>query len=120
MAELLRVEPTRSHLTGDPDGYAWFVFDDGRSYHRRLDAQEQSERGPIIMSDNIDAVMSHADGKTYTSKSALYRSYKPDGNPQGVRYECIGEQIAKPFERPKRDKAAARRAIDRTLSEMGI
>lgn len=120
MAELLRVEPTKSHVTGEPDGCAWFVFDDGRSYHRRLDAQEQSDRGPMIISDNIDAVVSQADGKTYTSKASLHRSYRADGNPQGVRYECIGEHVAQPFKRPPRDKAKAREAVTRTLQEMGL
>lgn len=74
----------------------------------------------MIISDHIDAVVSHADGKTYDSKSALFRSYRPEGNPQGVRYECIGERVAEPFKRPERDKAKAREAVNRTLQEMGL
>lgn len=120
MAELLRVDPTKSHITGEPDGFAWYVFDNGRSYHRPIDAQEQSERGPMIISDTMEPIMSHADGKVYSSKAALYQSYKPEGNPQGVRYECIGEHVAKPYERPKRDREASMRAVSRTLEEMGI
>lgn len=120
MAELLRVEETKSHISGEPDGWAWFIYDDGRSYHRRLAAQEDGPRSAMIISDTIDPVLSHADGKMYSSKSALYATYKPDGNPQGVRYECIGEHVAQPYQRPKADAASRHRAIDRTLSEMGM
>lgn len=82
-----------------------------------LDARHSSA---MIISDHIDPVLSHADGRMYDSKSALYRTYRPEGNPQGVRYECIGEKIAEPYKRPARDKNLAREAVARTLSEMGF
>lgn len=118
MAELICVEPTKSHLTGEPDGFAWFKFDDGVSLHRRLDRGESTSSGLVIMSDHIDAVRSMADGKTYDSKSALYRSYTPDGNPQGVRYECVGNENTSKFTRPTRDKAKAIEAVKRALGEL--
>lgn len=116
MAELLRVEPGLFN----PDTEAWFVYDDGRRYLRPIHARETVERGPSIMSDHIDAVLSHADGKMYDSKSALYRSYRADGNPQGVRYECIGERVAEPYKKAKPDTAGQMQAINRAMSEAGI
>ena len=74
----------------------------------------------MVISDHIDAVLSHADGKTYESKSALYHSYKPEGNPQGVRYECIGERVAEPFKRQTASKEQRREATKRALEQMGI
>lgn len=115
MPELVRVEPALFR----PDEQAWFVYDDGRKCLRPL-VRETVERGPSIISDHIDAVMSHADGRMYDSKSALARTYRPDGNPQGVRYECIGEHVAKPFARPKEDPRRRHAVIERTLQEMGI
>lgn len=119
MASLVRIEPSKFCA-----GEAWFVFDDGRSLLRKIDREQNESRSdfptPMIASDHIDPVMSMADGKYYDSKSALYRTYKPDGNPQGAAYECIGEHVAKPFERPKVDKAKRREAVDRALHDMGI
>lgn len=74
----------------------------------------------IVQSDYIDPVLSHADGKMYDSKAALFRSYRADGNPQGVRYECVGERVAEPYKRAPRDKAKAREAVTRTLEKMGL
>jgi hypothetical protein len=77
-------------------------------------------RAPMVISDHIDAVVSHADGKTYESKSALFRSYRADGNPQGIRYECVGERVAEPYKRPQADRNKARDAVTRTLQQMGL
>jgi hypothetical protein len=83
-----------------------------------LDARHIS--APMVISDHIDACVSHADGKTYDSKSALFRSYRADGNPQGVRYECVGERVAEPFKRPVARKEDRIQAVKRTLDQMGI
>jgi hypothetical protein len=116
MAELLRVEPGLFR----PETEAWFIYDDGRRYLRPIAAQETGPKGPMIISDHIDACISHADGKTYDSKSALFRSYRPEGNPQGVRYECVGNETAKPFKRPAPQHRERMEAINRAASEMGI
>ena len=94
------------------------MADDAWSEKQDFDARHVQTA--MVMSDHIDPILSHADGKMYDSKSALYRSYKPEGNPQGVRYECVGEKVVKPFERPKRDKEKAMQAVKRTLDQMGI
>lgn len=118
MAELIQVEPTKSHLTGEPDGFAWFKYDDGRSYHRKVCRQENNSAGITIMSDHIDPIRSMADGKTYDSKSALYRTYQPDGNPQGIRYECMGNEDTSKFTAPKRNKQHSIDAIKRALGDL--
>ncbi len=119
MANLVRIDP--SLFRADE---AWFVFDDGRQYLRKLEQEDNAARSdfptPRIMSDHIDPVKSMADGKTYDSKSALYRTYRADGNPQGIRYECVGNEDTSKFNRPKRDKAKAMEAVHRAASEMGI
>lgn len=118
MAELLRIEPSKFC-----EGEAWFVFDDGRSYLRPIDAQEHASSAPMIIKDTMDETLSHADGKIYTSKAALYASYRENGNPQGVRYECVGEKVAEPYKRPARtteDRHRAMQSVTRTLDEMGI
>lgn len=45
---------------------------------------------PMMIRDSIDPVQSMADGRWHESKSSLYRSYRADGNPQGVDYEVQG------------------------------
>lgn len=119
MANLVRIEPALFNADE-----AWFVFDDGRKYLRKRQPSENSARSdfptPMIMSDSIDPVKSMADGKIYDSKSALYRTYRPDGNPQGIRYECVGNEDTSKFTPLKRDKAKAMEAVHRAASEMGI
>lgn len=119
MANLVRIEP--SLFRADE---AWFIFDDGRQCLRKREVSENRCRAdlptPMIMSDSIDPIKSMADGRTYDSKSALYRTYRADGNPQGIRYECVGNEDTSKFTPLKRDKAKAMEAVHRAASEMGI
>lgn len=115
MANLLRIEPGMFH----PDKEAWFVYDDGRRYLRSIEPQEEAWRGPMLISDSIGPVVSQADGKTYDSKSALYRSYTPGGNPQGQRYEVIGEQQAKPFVKERSSREGRAKAIMQAREQLG-
>lgn len=75
-----------------------------------------------VRSDSIGPVKSQADGKVYDSLSGLYGSYEPGGNPQGIKYECVGNDTASltNFTPPPRDDAKAHEAIQRTLQEAGI
>lgn len=57
---------------------------------------------PMLIADTIDPVMSHADGKTYTSKAALRGTYKPGGNPRGIAFEEVGNETASIGSRPQR------------------
>ncbi len=56
-----------------------------------------------------------ADGKMYDSLSALRRTYRADGNPQGEEYIEIGNQEIRqtPPERKKLDKAEVATIVDK-------
>lgn len=114
MAELVRIEPALFR-----EDEAWFVYDNGRQILRKLHMDDAGQRAPMIISDHIDAVQSMANGKYYESKSGLYASYRPDGNPQGIRYECVGNEDTTKFEKPKRDQYRAIQALERARQEMG-
>ena len=47
---------------------------------------------PQLIRDFDEPVQSMADGQFYTNKAALRRSYRADGNPQGIAYEEVGSQ----------------------------
>jgi hypothetical protein len=95
MANLLRIEPTKSHVTGEPDGNGWFVFDNGRKYHRPLEREANHSRSsfpcPMIRRDSIDPCMG-PDGQMHDSLSSYRRSLRPDGNPQGESYLELGNE----------------------------
>lgn len=119
MANLVRIEPALFRADE-----AWFIFDDGRKCLRKREEPVNNARSnfptPMVVRDFDQPVLSHADGRHYTSKLGLERSYRAENNPQGVNYACVGEKEIKPFERPKRDKTKAMEAVARTLDEMGI
>lgn len=75
--------------------YQWVMMANGRSAFRKVAGQALPKRSdfpcPLIRSDNIAPVQSMADGKMYDSMSALRKTYRADGNPQGVEYQEIGD-----------------------------
>lgn len=73
----------------------------------------------IDTSDDQEALVSMADGKTYTSKAKMRESYKASNNPQGVNFIEVGHETrAKPQVKPKPDRAAIKDSVDRAYSEM--
>jgi hypothetical protein len=68
--------------------------------------------GPMIISDQIE-LKSMVDGETYTSKSALRRSYRERG------YVEIGNEEQK-IEKPKPDRKAIRNAVGKAMNRAGI
>lgn len=104
MPELLRVEPSKFC-----QGEAWFIFDDGRKCLRKLDQGPAPARSsfptPALFKDTIDPCRG-MDGKMYDSLSGYRKTLRPDGNPQGERYNEIGNEELKPvthtFDRAKR------------------
>lgn len=68
---------------------------------------------PMFISDSIDPVQSMADGKWYDSKQALHRTYRADGNPQGVEYTVVGDHKAKKGHTPSTIKSKAERQKER-------
>lgn len=72
---------------------------------------------PMISGDSIGQhVQSAADGKWYDSKAALRATYMPSGNPQGIRYNEVGNEvqpIAPPPDRTADIAKTVARAIER-------
>lgn len=68
----------------------------------------------IDRSDEQPPLVSYADGRIYTSRSAMRQSYKASNNPQGVNYVELGnEPRAKGAPKPKPDRAAIKEAVQR-------
>lgn len=97
--------------------YDWFTLDDGRSVYRKAGRQPRGERSdfpaPMILSDKIEPVQSMADGKTYDSMAALRRTYRADGNPQGVEYTEVGDAERSGPETPKVTKEECAVLLDK-------
>lgn len=74
----------------------WFTLPDGRQVYRRVPtsvvARSDTLAIPYFKKDQIEPCVSQADGKTYDSLSALRRTYRADGNPQGKEYVEIGNE----------------------------
>lgn len=75
----------------------------------------QRDRGPgrTVPDEMPHAVQSMADGKWYTSRSALRATYRASGNPQGIQYTEVGNDPAR-LKQPERrmpDKAGIVEAI---------
>lgn len=68
---------------------------------------------PMVVSDAIECV-SMGDGKTYTSKRALRRSYREQGLVE------VGDQKQTPKPRKMPDKRGIRDSIDRAFAQVGI
>lgn len=73
--------------------YDWFALPNGRSVYRKVEHQPRARSGlacPMIIKDFDEPVQSMADGQFYSNKAALRRTYRADGNPQGIEYQEIG------------------------------
>lgn len=120
MAEIVRIEPTKSHTTGKPDGFAWFVFDNGRSMHRKIDREPEPARSsfpaPMIRRDRIDPCLG-MDGKMHDSLASYRRSLRADGNPQGENYIELGNESLKPVEHTF-DRGERREDIKAALADV--
>lgn len=57
------------------------------------------------------AVQSMADGRYYSSRSALRRTYRASGNPQGVHYTEVGNDPAR-FKQPEPYRGNERGVMD--------
>lgn len=72
--------------------------------------------GPMIISDQIELQAQH-DGKMYTSKSALRRSYRQKGYVE-VGNEWLNKDFSKPA--PKVDRKAVHAAVRKAAARVGI
>ena len=73
---------------------------------------------PMLIHGFVEPVKSMADGKYYSTKSALEASYKASGNPQGKDYDCIGDDPMPTFKRPKSDRKATRDAVEKAIDDV--
>lgn len=78
--------------------YRWYDNGKGRSVYRPVPVETRKARSdlstPYFISDTLDdALYSGADGKQYTSKSALRSSYKAANNPRGIEFTEVGNDI---------------------------
>ncbi|GAB6854048.1 hypothetical protein [Asaia astilbis] len=102
--------------------YAWFDNGNGRQVFRRVLPPSLARSDlpcPMIISDTIDPTESMADGNTYTSKTALRRTYRPDGNPQGREYVEVGND-QRPHEQKRgsvtRDRSKSSEIIQKAMA----
>jgi hypothetical protein len=71
----------------------------------------------VLATDTLDQpVKSMADGKYYDSKAALRSTYKPSGNPDGIRYVEVGNETQPIAAKPKRDDAAITTTLQKALA----
>lgn len=89
--------------------YAWFDNGKGRQIYRPVRVEGESKRSdlatPYFITDTLsDALYSGADGKQYTSKSALRESYKAANNPRGIDFIEVGNDTS--FNPPKEIKTS--------------
>lgn len=102
--------------------YAWFDKGNGRSVYRRV--RDDAPRAPSafprpgLALDTLDEPLySGADGKLYTSKSALRASYLPSGNPDGIRYDEVGNETV-PHTPPEPDTKGIDDSINRAIARL--
>jgi hypothetical protein len=71
-----------------------------------------------VIKDEMPPTRSMADGQIYTSKSAMRRSYRASGNPQGREFVEVGNDPARfrQPEPPKPDPKAINDSIDRAFA----
>lgn len=101
--------------------YRWYSNGKGRSVYRPVPV-ERGERShlscPALSLDTIEPTISQADGKEYTSKSALRATYRAENNPQGINYIEIGNEVLPSFTPPKRDDMKALEVIERAEADV--
>lgn len=76
---------------------------------------------PMIIKDTFSQpIQSMADGKYYDSSSALRKTYRADGNPQGVDYIELGDGSAY-VEKPKNSpRADIRKSLMEAKNKLGF
>lgn len=68
---------------------------------------------PMVIGDSVE-IKSMVDGKIYTSKSALRKSYRERG------YVEVGNEKLTPAPKPAPDRKAIREAVGKAMSRVGI
>lgn len=99
----------------------WYKLENGREVYRfpPKPIETRSDLAfPMLRLDTIEPIQSQADGKMYDSLSALRKTYRADGNPQGINYLEVGNENTTTYSPPKRDDAKAIEAIERAEADI--
>lgn len=92
---------------------AWFDLGNGRKVYRTIPEAAPARSSlpvPMLSLDTMPETQSMLDGRMYTSKSELRKTYKAAGMIE------LGNDEMKPFVRPERDRKGDRDAIERAIS----
>lgn len=93
----------------------WFDLGNGRKVYRTIPEPAPARSSlpfPMLMLDTMPETQSMLDGKYYTSKSELRKTYRDAGMIE------LGNDEMKPFTRPERDRAGDRAAIERAIADV--
>lgn len=101
------------------DEYAWYDNGRGRQVYRRVPKPEPDRRGnfstPMVISDGLDGgIRSMVDGRVYTSKAALRRSYRERG------YVEVGNERLEPGPKAKPPRDQIEAAVGTAMSKAGL
>ena len=94
---------------------AWIDLGNGRKVYRTIPEAAPARSSlpvPMLSLDTMPETQSMLDGKMYTSKSELRKTYKAAGMIE------LGNEPMKEFKRPERDRAGDRAAIERAINDV--
>lgn len=94
---------------------AWFDLGNGRKVFRTIPEAAPARSSlpvPMLSLDTMPETQSMLDGKYYSSKSELRKTYKAAGMIE------LGNEPMKEFTRPERDRAGDRAAIERAIADV--
>lgn len=76
----------------------WITLENGRQVYRSVRSAPSARSDlacPYFHSDTLDQpLQSGADGNFYTSRAALRATYRADGNPRGIEFTEVGNDMA--------------------------
>lgn len=84
--------------------------------HREAEPKRSDLSSPMVITDTMEPVKSMADGKVYSSKAALRATYKPSGNPDGISYSEVGNEVVGGKPAPKTDEKAIQASLQKALA----
>lgn len=84
--------------------------------HVEAPSKRSDLSAPMVISDTMEPVRSMADGKEYSSKSALRATYKPSGNPNGISYAEVGNETVAHTAKPKTDTKGINDALNKAVA----
>lgn len=74
---------------------------------------------PNVIRDELPtARQSQVTGTWHESKRGIRATYQPSGNPEGRLYQEIGNEVQKPFQRPKLDRKKIKDAVDHAKTRL--